>query len=456
MKKSILLLILPALLLSSCGSSNEERMTVNYTLAPSLRKADSTKTGGYNLTFKMEDSYFDSDATKFNKDIALLSNGKSLMAETEATIRSFYSAMEFDNLSINYPEHTEDTIQYAFAHKKIGEYNLVSVAINGHNYGLEWKNNALLGLEGDHQGFAARANDVYTALKAYLSENEYEDYKLWISGFSRGGAISNVLSHYILSEGELTIAKKDMFVYTFECPKGLDINNAPKYENVFNIVYSGDTVTYMAPSEYGFARCGIDIELYQSSTHTDEVLFDFDEDISIPAFKACKDLAGGDLNSELDVCKYFFSYLAREKEASASEQSIYVPTRADFVNEVQSTVQFVLSMAFSLTAEVKQQLIEDVKELGIGALSLINDPVYLALFLAPYLYNSGFPYEASQLVEDCTVLTRLVGTDIMLVLSVAMYLMGSESDLGSNLVRSFMVHYPEVGHALLKDYLANL
>ena len=54
MKKSILLLILPALLLSSCGSSKEERMTVNYTLAPSLRNADSKKTGGYNLTFKMD------------------------------------------------------------------------------------------------------------------------------------------------------------------------------------------------------------------------------------------------------------------------------------------------------------------------------------------------------------------------------------------------------------------
>lgn len=455
MKKSLLLLILPALLLSSCGSSNEEKMTVNYTLAPSLRKADSTKTGGYDLTFKMEDSYFDSDATKFNKDIALLSNGKSLMAETEATIKSFYSAMEFDNLSINYPEHTEDTIQYAIAHKKIGEYNLVSVAINGHNYGLEWKNNALLGLEGDHEGFSARANDVYDALKAYLSENKYTNYKLWLSGYSRGGAISNVLSHYILSEGELTIAKKDMFVYTFECPKGLDENNAPKYENVFNIVYSGDTVTYMAPSEYGFARCGIDIELYQSSTHTDEVLFDFDEDISIPAFKACKDLAGGDLNSELDVCKYFFSYLAREGE-DVEDKDLYISTREDFVAKVQSTVQFVLSMAFSLTPEVKQQLIEDVKELGIGAISLINDPVSLAIFLTPYLYNSEIPYDASQLVADCTVLTRLVGTDLMLVLSVAMYLMGSESDLGANLVRSFMVHFPEVGHALLKDYLANL
>ena len=113
-------------------------------------------------------------------------------------------------------------------------------------------------------------------------------------------------------------------------------------------------------------------------------------------------------------------------------------------------------MAFSLTPEVKQQLIEDVQELGMGALSLISDPVSLAIFLAPYLYISGFPFEASQLVADCTVLTRLVGTDIMLVLSVVMYLMGSKNDLGANLVRSFMVHFPEVGHALLKDYLANL
>lgn len=457
MNKSALLFILPALLLSSCGGSTNpnEKMTVTYTLAPSLRKSDSKKTEGYNLTFKMEDSYFDSDATKFNKDIALLSNGKSLMAETEATIRSFYSAMEFDNLSINYPEHTEDTIQYAIAHKKISDYDLVSVAVNGHNYGLEWKNNALLGLEGDHEGFALRANEVYTALKEYLSENNYTNYKLWLSGYSRGGAISNVLSHYILSKGELTIAKKDMFVYTFECPKGLDKNNAPEYENVFNIVYSGDTVTYLAPSEYGFARCGIDIDLYQSSEHTDEVLFDFDEDISIPAFKACKGLNEEELNTEADVSKYLFAYLSREGE-DVEDQYVYIHTRSDFVNKVQSTVQFALAVVFSMTAEVKEQLIKDIKDLGIGALSLMSDPVALAIFLAPYLYNSGIPYTADQLVADCKTLIRVIGTDSTLVTAFLQYFLSGQNDLASNLIRSFEVHYPDVGHALLKDYLANL
>ena len=455
MKKSALLFILPALILSSCGSTPvdpDPEMSVNYTLEASINQ----ESKGYNLSFTMKDSYFNADATTFNKDIALLSNGKSLMAATEKTIKDFYSAMKFDKVSVNYPEHTENTIQYAIAHKTINSYDLISVVINGHNYGLEWKNNAILGLEGDHEGFSSRANEIYAALKSYISENSYTNYKLWISGFSRGGAISNVLSHYILSKEEFTVAKKDMFVYTFEAPKGLDEDNAPKYDNVFNILYSGDTVTYMAPSEYGFARCGVDIDLYQSSLHTDEVLYDFDKDISIPEFKSCLDLDGKDtLETEADVCKYFFKYLSRDGE-SVPDQELYIPTRADFVNEVQPTVQFALAMVFTLPSEVKTKMIEDLKALGMGALALMSDPVALADFIEPYLITAEFPYERTQLVNDCKVLIRIIRTDSSLVGAFLAYALSGENDFAANLIRSFMVHYPEVGHALLKDYLANL
>lgn len=456
MKKSALLFILPALILSGCGETPvppepEKEMTVDYTL-PALINQESE---GYNLSFTMKDSYFNSDATKFNKDIALLSNGKALMVATEESVNKFYSTMEFDKVMATYPEHTEDTIQYAIAHKKINSYDLISVVVNGHDYDLEWKNNAVLGLEGDHQGFAARANDIYAALKDYLSENSYTNYKLWISGFSRGGAISNILSHYILSKGEFTVAKKDMFVYTFEAPKGLDKNNAPKYENVFNIIYSGDIVTYMAPEEYGFARCGIDIDLYQSSEHTDDVLEAFDKDIAIPEFKPCSDLDGKTtLETEADVCKYFFTYLSRDGE-DVADQDLYIPTRADFVNKVQPTIQFVLAAVFTLPSEVKSQIIEDVKALGFNVLALLSDANALADFIEPYLITAEFPYEKDQLVSDCKVLLRVVGTDMQLVSVFLAYAMGSESDLASNLIRSFMAHYPEVGHALLKDYLAN-
>lgn len=456
MKKSALLFILPALILSSCGEAPvpEKEMTVDYTLAASLRKEDSTKTEGYNLSFTMKDGYFNTDATSFNKDIALLSNGIALMAETETTIRQFYSTMEFDNVAANYPEHTEGTIQYAMAHKKISGFDLISIAINGHNYGLEWKNNALLGLEGDHEGFSARANDIYSALKTYISSNSYTNIKLWISGFSRGGAISNILSHYVLSKNEISVTQQNMFVYTFECPKGLSMDNAPAYENVFNIIYSGDTITYMCPEEYGFARCGVDVDLYQSSLHTDEVLFNFDEDISIPEFKACPDLDNKEtLETEADVCKYFFKYLSRDGE-SVPDQELYIPTRTDFVNEVQPTVQFVLAMVFTLPSEVKTQMIEDLKELGIGALSLMSDPVALADFVEPYLITAEFPYERDQLVNDCKVLIRLVGTDASLVSAFLAYALSGENDLATNLIRSFMVHFPEVPYALLVDYLS--
>jgi hypothetical protein len=456
MKRSTLLLLIPALILSSCGGDtpvNKDDCYVSYELAASIRKADTSKTGGYNLSFHYKSEYFDADATVFNKDLALLSNGVSMMAESEATIKSFYNSVYFDQIETHYVEHTKDSVCYALASRKYEDYDLISVVVNGYNYGLEWVNNALVGLEGDHEGFSLRANDIYSSLKTFLADRT--NYKLWISGYSRGAAIANVLSHYILSKGEIEIAQKDMFVYTFECPKGLDKNNAPEYSNVFNVLYSGDLVTYVGPSEYGFARCGIDIDLYQSSEHTDEVLFDFDEDISIPAFKACEGLGGEELNTEADVCKYLFTYLSREGE-DVEGQDLYIHTRADFVNKVQSTVQFVLSAVFSMKAEVKEQLIKDIKELGIGALALMSDPAALAVFLAPYLYNSGIPYTANQLVADCKTLIRLIGTDSTLVSAFLAYFLTGQNDLASNLIRSIKVHYPEVGHALLKDYLSNL
>ncbi len=445
MKKSALLFILPALILSSCGDTPvdpDPERSVNYTLGASLRKEGSTKTEGYNLSFKMKDSYFDSDANEFNKDIALLSNGKSMMVEKESTMREFYSAFGFDKVSAHYPEHTENTIQYALAHKKIGNYDLVSVAINGHSYGLEWKNNALLGLEGDHEGFSARANDIYADLKTYVAG--YENIKLWISGYSRGGAIANVLSHYIIHKEEIDVLKRDMFVYTFECPKGLDDDNAPEYSNVFNVLYSGDLVTYLSPEEYGFARCGTDIDLYQSSLHTDEVLYEFDEDIAIPAFERCIDYNDNSLydETEQEQLESLMKYITRDGEDTST--AAFVHTREDYVNKEQRATQTALSIFFGLPDDIKDELVAAAKEKGA---SLLNSAQEIYDLITPFLDEAHYEYDPDELMADCEALYKLIINNAMLI--VAIYMQNANA---KDIMRSIDVHYPEVGYALLMDY----
>lgn len=450
MKKSTLLFLLPALIISSCGDApvNKDDCTVNYELVSSIRKEDSQKTGGYKLTFNYKSEYFEADAKVFSKDLALLSNGMSLMAEKETTIKNFYDAFYFDDFESHYvATPTKDSLSYAFAHRKYEKFDLVSVAINGHNYGMEWSNNALLGTEGDHEGFSLRTNDVYKALKTYLAK--YENCKLWISGFSRAGAIANMLSHYIISKEEMSVAQKDMFVYTFECPKGLAIENAPKYENVFNIIYSGDFIPYLATTEYGFARCGIDVDLYESSAKTDEVLYNLDSDNSIPAFKPYMMIDSTGLNTftvenENDGPQALISYIARNGEDS--DDYIYFPNREAFATKAQHTIQTVLSIAFTLPSDVRSELMSAL----MSEITSLDTAQKLYDFLTPYLEEGGYEYNPEELLADCGVVHKLIMTD-----SGLMMLAFLNEDMKNGLMRMFMVHFPEVGNALLNAYNPN-
>ena len=453
--KKLTLLILPILLLAGCGDtpSPDPGPTpppeplpgeIRYEYTPVLRKETSTKTSKYLCSFFYIDLYFKEEATEFNLDLALLSCGKSLMSESEKTIKDFYSQAEFDNVETHYVAvKTEDTVSYAFAHIKIDDFDLISLVVSGHDYGLEWKNNFLVGESGDHLGFSLRANDIYNSLKTYLEG--YEDFKLWISGYSRGAAISNVLSHYILSRDEIDISKEDMFVYTFESPKGLAIDNAIAYENVFNVIYSGDVITYFAPEEFGLARCGIDVDLFTSADDFNNTLTAFDSDIDMPKFVAYNDPndTSRKVTSEQDGLQSIITYLTREGQDS--ETSLYFHSRQDYVDKVQHTLQTVFSIIFTLPAEVLAELIDGAMK---NIFNIISSPENLCNFLMPFLDLGGYVYDPDVLLADCTVVYKLALTDISFI---GNFVSGGPMRDAFN--RATRAHYPEVDYILLKSLI---
>lgn len=452
MKKAILLM-LPILLLAACGETPTPEPPeptppepipgeIRYEYTPMLRKETSTKTSKYLCSFFYKAEYFEEDAKVFNKDLALLSCGKSLMSESEKTIKDFYSQAEFDNVETHYVAvKTEDTVSYAFAHIKIEEFDLVSLVVCGHNYGLEWKNNFLVGESGDHLGFSMRANDIYSSLKTYLAN--YENYKLWISGYSRGAAIANVLSHYILSRDEIEIEQEDMFVYTFEAPKGLAAENAIPYENVFNVLYSGDLITYFAPAELGLARCGIDYDLYTSSQDLNDKLTAFDKDIDMPKFVPYNDLTDSSrkVATEQEGIQSLITYLSREGTDSDSE--LYFHTRQDYVDKVQHTLQTVFSIIFSVPAEVLTLMIEGAME---NILTLLGSPEAICNFIMPFLDLAGYAYDPDVLLADCIVVYKLAMTNVLAILPIV-----SGGNMSDALKRATRVHFPEVDYILLKN-----
>lgn len=213
------------------------------------------------------------DATKYDEAIALVSLVIANQTSKEQKIRELYSALELDNIvcSNNYDSNSADSISYCMGHYKDGDYDLIIVAVRGLNYGSEWANNFKIGESGDHQGFTESATKVYNALTSYINSKYKSSYdkgkvKLWLCGYSRGAAVTNVLSYMVLADPskKLNVPQKHVFSYTFNTPKGLSADHAIAFPNVFNIVNSADLVSYIAPEQYGMYRCGRDINLFES------------------------------------------------------------------------------------------------------------------------------------------------------------------------------------------------
>ena len=70
-------------------------------------------------------------------------------------------------------------------------------AIRGSKYDSEWASNLTAGAQGDIQGFYDASEKVNDRLRDYLADNELTDVKLWITGYSRAGAVADLTAVYI-------------------------------------------------------------------------------------------------------------------------------------------------------------------------------------------------------------------------------------------------------------------
>ncbi len=136
--------------------------------------------------------------------------------------------------------------------------NLVVVAIRGGGYGAEWADNFNVGNSGKyHNGFEKTANYIKEYVDEYIKEKCTADkIRLLITGYSRGGAVANVLASKYQSD--LT---KNLYVYayTFATPNTVIKEQKTDVDNIYNIIVPYDVITALPPSEWGFAREGKDI-----------------------------------------------------------------------------------------------------------------------------------------------------------------------------------------------------
>ena len=244
------------------------------------------------------DSYFYHTSEEYDSHLASLSmlmtkfsmnadgpdseNDTNWYKNQSKRIKGFFDTIGFEDFEANedYKKRTAfNTIGVAIASRQIDDYTIIGIVPRSGGYFLEWGNNMWLG-DGSksdymHEGWYNAANKLIDFLDSNLKmKNITGDIKVWISGYSRGGATANLAagildnkignSAYKFSNGA-RLTRNNLYAYTFEAPMGANINSkkvkAPKdkiYNNIFNIINPNDLVPKVAMHEWGFTRFGID------------------------------------------------------------------------------------------------------------------------------------------------------------------------------------------------------
>ncbi len=254
---------------------NSTKVNINYVVGSNDKSAE----------FIYSDSLFNQSGYNYRQDLATMSLAMGLSGGASKTARNandmttmnrnfrhFADVCGFSKYASNIPMKTRpkvDTIGVNCASKQMtdskGKATLIAVAVRGFGYQNEWGNNFLLGASGDHEGFSQSRDKALKFIKDYIRDAGIKGrIKIWSSGYSRGGAVSNLIGGS-LDDGydlgkDVTLDRNDIYIYPAEPALGAvksEVRDA-KYNNIHNIVNPNDIVCYAGFPAWGFARYGQD------------------------------------------------------------------------------------------------------------------------------------------------------------------------------------------------------
>ncbi len=407
------------------------RTVVNYVSSYDSKK----KELHYIVPYK--DSYFNKASTEFNSDLSIFSSFLSYATGSAEEVSDYCSSLGFDDIqSFGYDtEKDPNGVCYSFAHRKAADNDLILVSIRGVGYKNEWANNFLVGKEGPHQGFNESSLKIIPSLNTYINKYNTSKFKLLITGYSRGGGVANLLANNLLiTKGIYTT--DNTYVYTFEAPKGIEIESAVEYKNVFNIINSADLIQAMAPKEYGFARCGIDVDIY--SENIDELIKAFDPDFVVEKFKP-------------DLVYYptepaYVQHIITRLVSFKTDLGPTICTREEYVDNIQDSLFELVNVAFSLSSESLDDIVSQISgdNMIVKILTILSTDYGIYDFIEPYLIADQISYDEATLKESCRTIKNFIvsgpGAEI-----VAQY---------ANFPRLIANHMPEIDYILLKNYLS--
>ncbi len=212
--------------------------------------------------FYYSDAYFTRPSTEMDEHLRTMSAALAFASDNKELSGNLYDTLKntgFDPKTIQSDDlqvQSYDTIGTVIANKTTDDgKKLIAVVINGMRYGEEWASNLTVGSEGDAEGFSKSAAKVYDRLVKYEKDHELKGAKLWITGYSRGGAVADQLGKLINENlKDFSITENDLYDYTFAAPRSSASANG--YKNIHDVIDPYDGVPRLLLKGWGMERTG--------------------------------------------------------------------------------------------------------------------------------------------------------------------------------------------------------
>lgn len=112
-----------------------------------------------------------------------------------------------------------------------------------------------------HKGFYITEERIRSFIgdyeRAYSLNSGVDEVVYWVTGHSRGAALSNLLAAKLIDSGKKVVA------YTFATPSTtIDGGKGnSRYSSIFNFANTSDVIAYVPLSQWGFGRYGVTMEV---------------------------------------------------------------------------------------------------------------------------------------------------------------------------------------------------
>ena len=207
---------------------------------------------------KDEKDFLPENSSVFQPVTARVAAALSMSAADETLLKENLRALGFgDIVTLAYGEGDRDKIGMCIASRVTGEQLQIAVVLRG-TCGEEWYSNFEIGYSAEHSGFARAADFAELRLADYVFTRAIcIQPRFFITGYSRGGAVANILAKRLCDRYGL----ERVCAYTFASPNTTISRRTNRYTCIFNLERQEDFFTRVPPAGWGYTKYGKMISL---------------------------------------------------------------------------------------------------------------------------------------------------------------------------------------------------